>query len=188
MMQVVCKWGDLNMILECPNCRKNYRLDPSPFTGYKSARVRCRMCGKGFMIAFPSAETTDPPRQPQALTLSRGTPGIAFRSGTDTRVSQDFPPEPSARSPVQSAGSSMVLVSEEPDTTIPPCPPGAAGDTPSAPPSEAPPTYFLKARKTPPGYFYNTRPSSLDWAPLVVPAIFVACGLSLVAIIILLGN
>lgn len=171
------------MFLECPYCKKKYHLDPSPFTGFKSARVRCRMCGKGFTIAFPSMEPTELPRQPQALTLPRGMPGIAFRSGADTHVSQVFPPEPSARSPVQSAGSSMDLVSEEPDMTILPCLPGAAGDTPSSPPSEAPPTYFLKAHKTPPGYFYNTSHSSLYWAPLVVPAIIVACFLSIIALI-----
>ena len=177
------------MILECPYCKKKYHLDPSPFTGFKSARVRCRMCGKGFTIAFPSTEPTEPPRQPQALTLSRGTPGIAFRSGTDTHVSPVSPPEPSPRSPVQPAGSWRVLVSKEPDATILPCPPGAACtavDTPSVPPSEAPPTHLLQARKTPPGKYQNPRPFS-EWQLLIVPAIFVACGLSVFAIILLLS-
>jgi len=180
---------DLNMMLECPYCKKNYRLDPSPFTGWKSARVRCRICGKGFTIVFPATEPTEPPRQSQALTLMRGTPGTASRSGTDTHVSPVSTPEPSPRSLVQPVGAWRVLVSEEPDTAILPCPPGAAcaaGDTLSVPPSEAQPTYLLQAHKIPHGKSQNIRPLYSAWQLLVVPAIFVACGLSLVAIIVLL--
>jgi predicted Zn finger-like uncharacterized protein len=178
------------MILECPYCKKNYRLDPSPFTGWKSARVRCRMCGKGFTIAFPATEPTEPPRQPQSLTLTRGTPGIEIRSSTDTHVAPVSPPEPSPGSLVQPTGSRRVLVSKEPDTTILPCPPGAAcvaGDTLSVPPSKAPPTYLRQERKTPPGKSLYTRPPSLVWQFYVVPAIFVACGLSVFVLILLLS-
>jgi hypothetical protein len=174
------------MILECPYCKKKYRLDPSPFTGWKSARVRCRMCSKGFTIVFPTTEPIEPPRQPQALTVTHGTAGTAFRSGTDIHVSPVSPPEPSPRSLVQPAVALGVLVAKKPDNPILPCPPGAAGaagDTLSVPPAEAPPTYLLDARETPRRMSRHTRPPSLGWALLAVFLFIVALGLAAASLV-----
>ena len=183
---------DLVMILKCPYCQKNYRLDASSFREWKSARVRCRKCGKGFTVGFPATEPAEePPRQPQALTVTRGTPGIAFRPGTNTHISPVSPPETSPQSVVQLAGALEVLVTEEPDTAILPSPLGAtgtAGDILSVPTSEAPPTYLLKPRKTPPGNPQNTKPFYSEWQLLVVPAVFVACCISVVVIILLISD
>jgi predicted Zn finger-like uncharacterized protein len=191
MVQGVCKECDLNMILECPSCKKKYRLDPSPFSGFKTARVRCRMCGKGFMIVFPATEPAGVPTQPQALNVTHGTPGIAFRSGADTLISPVPPPEPPHRSLIQPAGSWRIPVAAEPDTAILPCPPctaWAAGDTLSVPSSESPPTHFLQARKAPLRMSRHKGPPSYNWALLVVPMIFFAFGFSLLAFFFLLLN
>jgi hypothetical protein len=169
------------MILQCSCCKTNFRFDPSPFTGWKSARVRCRMCGEGFTIVFPATEPAEPPRQPQAFTVTRGTPGTAFRPGTDTQVSTVSPPESSPRSLVQPAGSLGVLVAEKPDTAIPPSPPGdtgATGDALSVPHSEAPPTFLFQTGKTPPLNRWNTRPPVSFWHLVAVPVIYLTCYLA----------
>lgn len=65
------------MILECPNCKKNYRIDPSSFREWKSARIRCRKCGNSFTIAFPATEPPEPPQRPGALTALPSPPDAA---------------------------------------------------------------------------------------------------------------
>jgi len=101
------------MTLECPNCETNYRIAPSSFGEWKSARIRCRKCGNSFTIDFPATEPPEPPQRPRALTVPRGTPVTAFRPDPPTPVSPVLPPEPSHRSSVQPAGALGVPVAEE---------------------------------------------------------------------------
>lgn len=174
------------MILQCSCCKTNFRFDPSPFAGWKSARVRCRKCGEGFTIVFPAMEPAEPPRQPKAFPVTRGTPETASRPGSITAVSAVSPPEPSLRSLVQPVVSSGDLAAVNPDTAIPPSPPGgtgAAGDALSVSPSEVPPTYHPQAGNTPPVDRWNTRPPVPFWHLVAVPVIYGICYLAAVILI-----
>jgi len=118
----------LSLSLECPNCKKYYRIALSLLKEWKSTRIRCRKCGNGFPIAFPAMEPPEPPQRPRALTVVRGTPVTAFRPDPPTPVSPVLPPEHPQGTPEDSSG-----------IDLPHPPSGAGDDTPSVLHTEPPP-------------------------------------------------
>ena len=43
------------MIIECPQCKSKYRLDPNQFAGKPQLQVRCTRCHQTFPVQAPSA-------------------------------------------------------------------------------------------------------------------------------------
>lgn len=114
--------------MECPYCKAKYRIDPSAFSGWKSARVRCRKCGNGFTIAFPDQGPPETPTETDALDPARETPEPVFVPGPLPPVSGGSPPKPTCRPSLPSAGSLEGLAAEEePDSAL-----SASRELPSA--------------------------------------------------------
>jgi len=127
-LQLGDKKRALSLSLECPTCKKKYRIAASSYRKWKSARIRCRECGNSFPMAFSATEPPEPPQRPREFTVVRGTPVTAFRPDPPTPVSPVSPPEHLQGTPEDSSG-----------IYLPPPPSGAGDDTSSVPHTEAPP-------------------------------------------------
>lgn len=46
------------MIIECPQCKSKYRLDPNQFAGKPQLQVRCTRCHQTFPVQAPTAGAT----------------------------------------------------------------------------------------------------------------------------------
>jgi predicted Zn finger-like uncharacterized protein len=160
--------GDHYLILECPNCKTAYRIDPSLFSGWKSARVRCRKCKDSFTVSVPGSEPSEPSGHP---------------------VSQ---PEPSLGSCEQPAGVMGVPVAKElaPANTarkeLPPETPREVDHSPH--PQSTPEESSGTAFPHPPVPSGNQDPRSWYWSLLVSLAIVVACGLALAGLLRVLST
>jgi len=171
-LQLGDKKRALSLSLECPTCKKKYRIALSIFREWKSARIRCRECGNSFPIAFPATEPPEPPQRPREFTVVRGTPVTAFRPDPPTPVSPVLPPEHPQGTPEDSSG-----------IDLPPPPSGAGDDTSSVPHTEAPPISrpfeIIKIEHINTcSHPWDRNSRSPYWHLLVASAIVVACCLT----------
>jgi len=157
----------LSLSLECPNCKKYYRIAASSYRKWKSALIRCRKCGNGFPMAFSATEPPEPPQRPRALTVVRGTPVAAFRPDPPTHVSPVLPPEHPQGTPEDSSG-----------IDLPPPPSGAGDDTSSVPHTEEPPILPLLELVTPCDHPWDRNSRRAFWGALTGAGIVVACFLA----------
>ena len=42
------------MIIQCPHCQTNYRLEEKPIGGQPNLQFRCNKCGEAFSIPLPT--------------------------------------------------------------------------------------------------------------------------------------
>ncbi|MGH9779468.1 MAG: FHA domain-containing protein [Candidatus Acidiferrales bacterium] len=74
------------MIIECPQCKSKYRLDPNQFAGKPQLQVRCTRCQKTFPVQAPSAGATAQPGtaalgMPEATLVSQAGTGLSLPPG-----------------------------------------------------------------------------------------------------------
>lgn len=102
---------DLYRILECPNCKTGYRINPSLFAGWKSARLRCRKCRESFTVSVPVSESSEPPAGILGVPVTtQPAPEIAAQkeSPTATPPEMDLLPHPQPQcTPEEPAGTAL---------------------------------------------------------------------------------
>ncbi|MCI0403013.1 MAG: zinc-ribbon domain-containing protein [Acidobacteria bacterium] len=68
------------MIIECPQCKAKYRLDPNQFAGKAQLQVRCTRCHQTFPVHAPSAGAV--PQQPSTAPLGVQEATLVSQAGT----------------------------------------------------------------------------------------------------------
>ena len=74
------------MIIECPQCKSKYRLDPNQFAGKPQLQVRCTRCHQTFPVHAPPAGAVTPqpstaPLGVQEATLVSQAGGLSLPAG-----------------------------------------------------------------------------------------------------------
>lgn len=67
------------MIIECPQCKSKYRLDPNQFAGKPQLQVRCTRCHQTFPVQAPTAGS---PAQPSTAPLGIQEATLVSQAGT----------------------------------------------------------------------------------------------------------